>query len=276
LRRLQEDKRQKNTVQAYQLERDILVAMQRGVQQERWPLRHDFNKLYAEVLAADRFLAQLSPLLAMVARAVEQEIPNPWVEFNDGEPRVRAEVLHSLLRGAPVSEIGLDVLLRLDAFLVFDTVEIAFESPFAGRLWGYLKENYKKEITLGTVLSAVAIFESLAIAIAKPPPPPPIPPTPPQPQITIYVTIPSPQARFHGDETSVAFYTNRFSSPSIVDIQRGLKLLGFNPGRIDGVAGDHTVGAAKDLCHSAGLQFKGLYDRDFLNLLSIRLANRFP
>ena len=89
------------------------------------------------------------------------------------------------------------------------------------------------------------------LAAAIPAPPPPEPP----------VTLPGPAS------TSTQAPEKALSRNEIVEIQKRLASLGFNPGQIDGVAGPRTVASVQSYEARVGRTVTGKIDRGLLILL---------
>lgn len=93
--------------------------------------------------------------------------------------------------------------------------------------------------------------EPIDLAAAIPPPPSPVPP----------VTLPVPEAAV-APQPEIAL-----TRAEIVEIQKRLASLGFNPGPIDGVVGQRTIVSAQKYEARGGHAASGKVDRSLLVLL---------
>ena len=70
-----------------------------------------------------------------------------------------------------------------------------------------------------------------------------------------------------------AFYAFADSSKTVLDVQKQLKGLGYDPGPVDGVLGKQTEGAIKKFQSSNNLAVTGVVDSSTASILGVQIEN---
>jgi len=242
-----------------------------------WELAHDFRKFHMEVSTAARFLSEISLLACLLVKIQQQgdDHEKEYILASVDGSSLNAGVVRHLLRGqsiyeyAGASEELLGFGIRSGSeFLYFDTLSVAFESPFSTLLKGKLKWDSNVGVT--HILATLAMFMSLSYD---------------QPETEADSEI-SCSTIEHVSEDTIIENPNFISSCNLyqADLDRGgvrakqryLKLLGYDAGVVDGIAGEKTRKAMTEFCNSIGVACLNFDSDVFSEALVSAMAVKYP
>ena len=238
-----------------------------------WPLVHDLRRAHAEMNLALRLAQELSVLLGLwvEAEGLDPAAMSPLLAVDmAGDLKVRGEVLQALLAGFSIYEIGgagVGAPPEDGERLLFEVEHLALNSPLLLRMRALVR--FDNSIRIDTVLAALALLLQLAA-------------TPAADMATgcgrLEVQVEPCQP--HSDEQrlnlSQILYRQALDDGGVRVAQQFLLAQGFDPGPLDGIAGERTQQAMHAFCQAQGRVCSDLHSLVFSESMALAMAQRFP